>query len=72
MRVCIPHSMLNSSSEIWYPPPVAVVGLSQTTYQVDEDAGDVEVCVEVKATSRDCIILFPFIITLTTVDNTGS
>ena len=50
---------------------MAVVGLQQMTYQVDEDAGAVEVCFEVNTTTQQCIIPFPFLVTLTTVDGTG-
>ena len=53
-------------------PPVALVGLEQTTYQVDEGTCEVEVCVEVNTTSQECAIPFPFNITFTTVDGTGS
>ena len=48
-----------------------MLGLVEMTYQVDEGVGEVEVCVEVKTTSEDCIITFPFNVTLTTVDGTG-
>ena len=50
---------------------MAVVGLQQTEYQVDEGAGTIKVCGEVKTTSEDCIIQSPFGITFTTSDRTG-
>ena len=64
-NVCTPHFGMDE------PPPVAVVGLEQTTYQVDEGTCEVEVCVEVKTTSLDCTITFPISVTFTTVDGTG-
>ena len=50
---------------------VAVVGLQQTEYQVDEGAGTITVYVEVITTSEKCIIQSPFGITFTTSDRTG-
>ena len=50
---------------------VAVVGLEQTEYQVDEGEGTITVCGEVKTTSLDCIVQSPFGITFTTSDRTG-
>ena len=55
-----------------YPPPVAVVGLAERFYEVDEDVGGVQVCVELKTESQDCVISFPFNITLQTSDLTGT
>ena len=54
------------------PPPVAMVGLQQTVYLVDEDAGSIEVCVEVITTSQECIFPSPFSITFTTFNITGT
>ena len=48
-----------------------MVGLQQTVYQVDEDAGSIEVCVEVITISQECIIPSPFGITFTTSDLSG-
>ena len=53
-------------------PPVAMVGLQQTVYQVDEDAGSIEVCVEIQTTSQECIFPYPFGINFTTSDITGT
>ena len=52
-------------------PPVAVVGLEKTVYQVDEGACRVEVCVEVKTTSEECIVPFSFDVHVTTMEGTG-
>ena len=64
-----PHSVVG----VCYSPlcAVAVVGLQQTEYQVDEGAGTITVCGEVKTTSVDCIVQSPFSITFTTSDRTG-
>ena len=53
-------------------PPVAMVGLQQTFYLVDEDAGSIEVCIEMITTSQECIFPYPFGITFTTSDLTGT
>ena len=49
----------------------AVVGLENTFYEVSEDAGSVEVCAIVYSPSIDCPIVFPFNISLSTINNTA-
>ena len=51
---------------------MAIVGLQETVYQVDEDDGSIEVCVLVITTSPVCILTSPFGITFTTSDLTGT
>ena len=65
------HSVM-SISEACYPLPVAMVGLQQTVYQVDENAGSIEVCVVMITTSQECIFPYPFGITFTTSDLSGT
>ena len=57
---------------IYYSLPVAVLGLQQTTYEVDEYAGIIDVCVEILTTSLMCTVSSPFTITFTTSDITGN
>ena len=70
--VCISVHYADGISEACYPLPVAMVGLQQTVYQVDEDAGSIEVCVEIQTTSQECIFPSPFGINFTTSDITGT
>ena len=49
----------------------AVVGLENTFYEVSEGAGVIEVCAVVYSPSIDCPIVFPFNISLSTINNTA-
>ena len=49
----------------------AVVGLENTFHKVSEDVGSVEVCAVVYSPSIDCPIVFPFNISLLTINNTA-
>ena len=45
----------------------AVVGLERTFYQVNEDVGEVQVCVSVPSPDISCPVTYPFTVVLATV-----
>ena len=47
---------------------VVSVGMEETEYAVDEDAGQVTVCITVE---DNCLIPFQFLVKLTTAEGTG-
>ena len=50
---------------------VAVVGLEQTFFSVEEDVGLIQICVNVSFPEIDCPIAFPFEVLLSTADGTA-
>ena len=56
---------------LYYTLSGATVGLEMTFYQVTEDVGVVEVCVNVSDPDIFCPIECPFNVTLTTMDGTA-
>ena len=47
------------------------MGLEQTSFQVMENVGAVELCVNVSFPTIDCPIAFPFDVILSTADGTA-
>ena len=50
---------------------VAVVGLEQTFFRVEEDVGLIQICVNVSFPEINCPIAFPFEVLLSTADGTA-
>ena len=65
------QSVLLLSTLLAVFPPVAVVGLEKTFYQVSEDVGVVEVCAIVYSPTIVCPIEFPFNVALNTTDGSA-
>ena len=51
--------------------PGAMVGLEQTFISVSEGVGSVELCVNILYPIIDCPVMFPFNVTLLTLDLTA-
>ena len=62
--------MIHAMSSIFYVLCAGMIGLETTSYSVDEDDGEVEVCANTTS-FRSCPFPFAFNVTLSTNDDTA-